>query len=80
MKVYLVEFSITGRIYAEVQAENKEEVLEKLNEELFVTINTMSQESNIEITEQNWDIIEKMAQGNIREINVANILIEEVEE
>lgn len=74
-KEYWVEVSFTGRIKMLVNAENEQDVKEKVFES--ITGDFDSNNADINVEEVEWDLLEKEASGNVREQYVSDMYIEE---
>ena len=78
-KDYYVEVSLTGRLKTAISAENEEDAKDKI----FESLETMNIDVNekdkddIFIDEIEWELIDKMAGGNINEAYIDDFYIEE---
>ena len=78
-KDYYVEVSLTGRLKIAISAENEEDAKDKI----FESLETMNIDVNekdkddIFIDEIEWELIDKMAGGNINEAYIDDFYIEE---
>lgn len=69
--------SITARLSFSIEAESKEEAMEKLfNASCLIQLNDENG-GEIEITEQEWDMIDEECRGNICERNISDFEIYE---
>ena len=78
-KDYCVEVSLTGRLKIAISAENEEDAKDKI----FESLETMNIDVNekdkddIFIDEIEWELIDKVAGGNISEAYIDDFYIEE---
>ena len=79
MKDYYVEVSFTGRLKIGVSAESEEDAKDKIFESLEamnIDVNEKDKE-DIFIDEIEWELIDKVAGGNISEAYIDDFYIEE---
>lgn len=74
-KEFYGEVSIVARLGFRIEAENKEEAIKKLLEASCPIILEDSEGNEIEITEQEWDMIEEVRDGNVRENHIRDLEI-----
>ena len=78
-KDYYVEVSLTWRLKIAISAENEEDAKDKIFESLEtmnIDVNEKDKE-DIFIDEIEWELIDKMAGGNINEAYIDDFYIEE---
>lgn len=76
MKEYETHFSLAARLDANIRAEDKEEVLEKIRELLEITFSSQD-ETEMEITGIEYEIIEKASSGCVAELLIDDMEISE---
>lgn len=77
MKEYYGSISFSGEVFFNVTAENKEEVKEKIYEELGMEIINTAPEKNVKVGDVQWDFINEEARGNLQEPFIHDIEIYE---
>jgi hypothetical protein len=78
MKEFDVNISFSGRLNITVNAESKDEVVDKIYEALgFLEIK--SSDKDVMIESEEWDLIKEAPQGNIATPFVSDVEIEEIE-
>lgn len=64
MKTYLVEIPVVLRLMVEVQAENKEEAKEKVFNS-NIRIKVIDENNEFKYVDYEWEMYEKVVQGNV---------------
>jgi hypothetical protein len=66
MPKYLVEMPVVMRLVVEIEADNEQDAIEKTFDEEGITIKVeVDEESTTEILDYEWEMHEKVVQGNV---------------